>query len=147
MNALHYYVIGMLSATVLVGCVGGVRPYDGVVGFTPLPQQADQYRYVAERRKGEAFVVAQLRKGCAEQLGIAFEQVQLDQLQINHATRQISQNTQVPIGITFSGDNFQTDRQVVQGQDMDQRQIQVIEASARCTHAITSKATASKPHQ
>ena len=133
MNRLHRYVIGMLSASVLIGCVSGVRPYDGVVGFTPLPQRADHYRYVDEQRKGQAFVVSQLRKGCAERLGIPVDQVQLDQIDINPRTGQISQTINVPTGVALSGDNFQTDRQTIYGQDSQNRPIALIEATARCT--------------
>lgn len=132
MSGLQLYVIGLLSMSVLVGCASGVRPYDGVVGFTPIPQHTGHYRYVDELRKGQAFVVTQLRKGCAEQLGIPADQVQLDQIEINPRTGQISQTISVPTGVTFSGDNFQTDRQVIYGQDSQNRPIALIEATAHC---------------
>ncbi|MFZ3193031.1 MAG: hypothetical protein WA154_07480 [Moraxellaceae bacterium] len=121
-----------LSMTLLIGCASGVRPYDGVVGFTLIPQQSNHYRYVDEQRHGQAFVVAQLRKGCAEQLGITAEQVQLDQLDVRPLTGRVSQTIQVPTGVAFSGDNFQTDRQTIYGQDNQTRPIALIEARARC---------------
>lgn len=136
MNALYYYVIGMLSVTLLVGCAGSIRPYDGVVGFTAIPQHSSQYSYVAEKRKGEAFVVAQLRKGCANRLGVRAEQVQLEQLSVQPRNGRVTQTIQVPIGITFTGNDFRTDRQTMYGQDSQTLPIALIEASARCT-AVT----------
>jgi|GEM_PF-6535725 len=125
-------LILLLSTGLLIGCANGVRPYDGVVGFTAIPQHSSQYRYVDEQRKGQAFVVAQLRKGCAERLGVAAENIQLDQLDVRPLTGRVSQNIQVPTGVAFSGDNFQTDRQTIYGQDSQTRPIALIEASARC---------------
>lgn len=133
MNGLPLYVIGMLSISVLVGCASGVRPYDGVVGFTPIPQQPNHYRYVDEQRKGQAFIVTQLRKGCAERLQTQAEHVQLEQIKINAFTGQVSQSLQIPTGIVISGDNFQTDRHTVYGQDTHSRTIALIEATAHCS--------------
>lgn len=133
MNGLPLYVIGMLSISVLVGCASGVRLYDGVVGFTPIPQQPNHYRYVDEQRKGQAFIVTQLRKGCAKQLGITTEKVQLDQLDVRPLTGRVSQNIQVPIGITFTGNDLRTDRQTLYGQDSQTLPIALIEASAHCS--------------
>ena len=125
-------LILLLSTGLLIGCASGVRPYDGVVGFTAIPQHSNQYRYVAEKRKGEAFVVAQLRKGCAERLRVNAEQVQLDQLSVQPRTGRISQNIQVPIGIAFTGNDLRTDRQTMYGQDSQMLPIALIEASASC---------------
>lgn len=121
-----------LSMTLLIGCASGVRPYDGVVGFTPIPQHSNHYRYVDEQRHGQAFVVTQLRKGCAEQLGITAEQVQLDQLDVRPLTGRVSQTIQVPIGMTFNGNDLRTDRQTIYGQDSQTLPIALIEARARC---------------
>jgi len=123
----------LLGTALLTGCTSGVRPYDGVVGFAAIPQLSSQYRYVDEQRKGQAFVVAQLRKGCAERLGVTAEKIQIDQLDVRPLTGRVSQNIQVPTGVAFSGDNFQTDRQTIYGQDSQTRQIALIEASARCS--------------
>lgn len=126
------YLMLMLSTTLLIGCANGVRPYDGVVGFTPIPQQPNYYRYVDELRKGQTFVVAELRKGCAEHLKIQVEHVQLEQIEVKAMTGRVSQQLQIPTGVTWSGDNFQTDRYPVYGQDHDSRAIALIEATAHC---------------
>ena len=133
MNGLRIYIVGMLSATLLIGCMSGVRPYDGVVGFTVLPQSIDHYRYIDEQRKGQKFVLTQLRRGCAERLKVPLEQVQLEQIEVNPRTGQISQSLQIPTGVAFSGANVQTDRQTVYGQDNQTQPIALIEATARCT--------------
>jgi hypothetical protein len=123
----------LLGAALLTGCASGVRPYDGVVGFAAIPQLSSQYRYVDEQRKGQTFVVAQLRKGCAERLGVAAENIQLGQLNVRPLTGRVSQNIQVPTGVTLNGESFQTDRQTVYGQDSQTLPIALIEASARCS--------------